>query len=202
MRTDRDFITALASGTVGALALASSMYNVYLQREQTRAQVLPSVHWNVGWVGDDWLMVVGNDGVGPAEVRRIRVSVDGAPVQSWVAVQEALVPGVPPAAGAGTTAVTSLRGGQTDVVIFGVNDPILARGLFLQRKRLGVELCYCSVLADCWVVGGRGLDSDPPQPVRRCDPDPTPFQPVDDRGIEKVLSDLAASDAGATKDAE
>ena len=39
----RDLLAAVASGFVGALALATSTYNVYLQRQQVKASVWPHV---------------------------------------------------------------------------------------------------------------------------------------------------------------
>src|ERR1700691_118048 len=84
-RSHRDLIAGLTSGFVGALALATSLYNVYLQREQVRAQVWPKITLqDAKGDGDDYGISIANRGVGPADIQRMGVFVDGTPMKSWV----------------------------------------------------------------------------------------------------------------------
>ncbi len=197
-RSHRDLFAALASGFVGALALASSIYNVYLQRQQVRAQVLPRLEWNVHWSGQEWVLDVSNQGVGPADVRRVRVFVDDHPAHNWLDAEKALLGGSRSSLGLVGNVVRTLSPGQT-IQAFKVGDDELARGMFAARSRLGVELCYCSTLEDCWTVWGRGLGSNATTSVASCPPDPTPFSLFDEKALDDFVRSLmpGASDAAA-----
>jgi hypothetical protein len=80
----RELLAALVSGFVGAVALATSTYTVYLQRQQVRAQVWPYLVMGADWGHDGLVLDVVNRGVGPAAVKRVRVTVDGKPMEDWV----------------------------------------------------------------------------------------------------------------------
>jgi hypothetical protein len=196
-RSNRDLFAALASGFVATLALASSVYNVYLQRQQVRAQVLPTMEWGVHWESDDaWTFVVSNRGVGPANVKRMRVFVDGKPEATWLAAEKALLPGRNATIGTTHPIVSTMSPGQ-QAEAFRIGDKGLAVGMFLERRRLAVELCYCSTLDDCWIAAGRGVRSDPPTPVAACTPDAVPFQPLDEGAVDDLVKSMM-SDAGAS----
>ncbi len=188
-RSNRDLFAALASGFVGALALASSIYNVYLQRQQVRAQVLPRVEWNVHWTGESWVLGVSNQGVGPADVKRMRVFVDDHPAQNWLDAEKALLGGNHTSLGLAGNVIRTLSPGQ-NVAALTLGEPELAREMFAERRRLGVELCYCSTLEDCWVVAGHGLASELTVQVGSCAPDPVPFAMFDEQALDDYVRSL------------
>ncbi len=184
----RDFLTALASGFVAALALASSIYNVYLQRQQVKAQVFPRMTFGVSWTGNDWQFVVKNVGVGPADIRQVHVWVDGKPVTSWDAAERALFHGGPISVGTTTPILTMVSPGDS-LHAFALEDPDLARAMFNERRRLEVELCYCSTLDDCWSVKGTD-ESDRPVPVPECKFETSGFNGADEAAIDDYLRSI------------
>ncbi len=166
-------IDAIASGFVGALALAVSTYNVYLQREQIRAQVWPHLEWSYSDPGDgafEWNLE--NTGVGPARIRSVRMTVDGKPAKNW---DEALVlfAGTDPArhkvldAWHAHSLYSSIAGRVVGAGVMvhplrlpGIDDDV-RQPLRTAYDSINVEICYCSTLDECWMVGGS-------KPVRAC----------------------------------
>jgi len=163
-RFDRDLVVALMSGFIGALALAVSSYNVYLQHKQVRAQVWPRLLLMPSLNDEGFQYHLENGGIGPAEIRGIRVFVDGKRVEDWPAAILCLTGHNVPDHGwsystmGGTLAIA----GQTRRVL-AVADPAIATAMFKGQRRLRTEICYCSALEDCWV-----LESNVPRPVSQC----------------------------------
>ena len=194
----REMVTAVVSFFVGALALATSTYNVYLQRQQVRAQVLPRLDVATNFGTEGLEVVVTNRGVGPAMVKRLRVSVDGKRTTDWT---EAVV--------------RMLRRNRLDdeMGIHSLEGTVMSPGLevsalkmrsftnsvaFLrERRRLDVEICYCSTLDDCWTVEAPGSGVSVTRDVLRCDPDAKPFESLDEHTLDEMLDLIAKGDGGA-----
>jgi hypothetical protein len=195
----RELFAAIASGFVGALALATSTYNVYLQRQQVRAQVWPRLTFVTSLSKSDGLTVtLTNRGVGPAEVQRVRVLVDGKPAEDWPDALGKLL-------GSGSFSVGGIAPIEHEIVSPGLEIHALkiadtrdATKLVSQMDRLEIELCYCSTLDDCWIEGPPGPHLTPTtRPIDRCVPDAKPFKSLSDKTLNGMLGDLQdANDAG------
>jgi hypothetical protein len=129
---------------------------------------------------------VENQGVGPARIAEVTVTVNGRPVNDLNALLDACcAPGLLKAAAAGKTSfggidndsvITStlrdrmIRPGQSiDAIDWRVT---LANAAAVQSFRRGVgrgsikgSICYCSVFDECWT---RGFGDRKPQPVASC----------------------------------
>jgi hypothetical protein len=184
---NRDLLAASASGLVGALALATSTYNVYLQRQQVRAQVWPRLNLDDDWSDGVLTLQVQNRGMGPANVKRVRISVDGAPAGDWVSVILALLkkkslqlPNINKLEGQVMSPgfqISPLKISGPDAVEF-----------LKQRRRLGFEACYCSTLDECWVLSVPNLaEEGTTKAVDGCAPDARPFQSVDATTMDRIL---------------
>lgn len=167
-------LPALVAGLVAVSALAVSAHTAWLQRTQVRAQVWPRVELSVTPLPGDLRYRVSNVGVGPARLRQVVVTVDGKPMEGWAQVRAALLPvppppPPPPVPAAAGGAVPPQRPGACTMSTFhgrvigaGTGFDVLAcsgpfadaLGKELQKGRVGVELCYCSVLDECWLLGG------------------------------------------------
>ena len=154
-------IDAIASGFVGALALAVSTYNVYLQREQIRAQVWPHLEWTYTETGGgsqfEWN--VENTGVGPAVVKAVRVRVDGKSVKTWGEALDLLGKVDPELKEFATyddviheqLVGRVLGSGVTHHPLrFGGTRPEEQKLLVRAYEKAEVEICYCSTLDECW----------------------------------------------------
>jgi hypothetical protein len=156
-------IDAIASGFVAALALAVSTYNVYLQREQLRAQMWPHLQWMYSNSSSVFQLEAMNAGVGPAIIEGVRVTVDGKQAETWKAAFD-MAARADPALGAllgnpefafGTSSL-SRRVLGAGVTVNPVQSPIKteeARQLFPRVfEKVQVEICYCSTLHECWIA--------------------------------------------------
>jgi hypothetical protein len=170
-RWDRDLAVAVISGFVGALALAVSTYNVYLQHQQVRAQVWPRMLFMPSLNDEGFSYSLENGGIGPAEIRSVRVLVDDKPVDDWPDAVKRIT-GKELVRGQwaySTMHGTLITAGSTRMVLKVTPDAI-GSVLFEQQSRLRAEICYCSALNDCWV-----LERNAPRAVGKCPDFDHPF---------------------------
>ena len=201
----RDLLAALASGFVGALALATSTYNVYLQRQQVRAEVWPrlvlradySVAVGEDAPGDDFDISVVNRGVGPANVKRVRVTVDGERAKTWLEAEAMLLRAHDLKESYSIQPIENeVLSPGLEIMTFKIRQH--AREIVAERRRLGTEICYCSTLDECWLL----RSSDPCRGRRArsrspgCEPDAVPFHSIGGELLEH-LNAGAPADAGS-----
>jgi hypothetical protein len=194
----RDLLAASASGFVAVLALATSTYNVYLQRQQIRAQVWPRLTLSTDWSDDVVTLQLQNRGVGPANVRRVRVTVDGARAFDWISAIRSILKKK-------AFRLPSINEIENQVMSPGQEiAPLKLIGpdaitLLKERRRLGIEICYCSSLDECWLLSAPYL-ADPAvtTPVAECVPDNPAFESVAAKTWDEILEQqrLLMLDAG------
>lgn len=167
-----DAYAAVIATLVGLLALAVSAYTAYVQREQLRAQVWPSVMLATYNLAPNLALQLVNAGTGPARIVATRVTVDHEPVASWWHAQRAM--------GAESNGLIISQLSST-VVPAGKELAFLRpaseenaearfQDQFLSNKHVVVvTVCYCSVLDDCWLV----TTTTTPEPIG--DPDNCPI---------------------------
>jgi hypothetical protein len=192
LRRHRELLAALASGFVGALALATSTYNVYLQRQQVRAQVWPRLVMEANYdIEKNLSLSFTNRGVGPAEVKRVRVLVDGKRAEDWPDAESMLLRKADFQMPVGNSIEDQVLSPGLEIRSFVIRDANDARDIFVQRNRITIELCYCSTLDDCWLDVHRGLFAAPTtQPVAACPPDPKPFHSLSAETMDQLAAKL------------
>ena len=162
---------SLAAGVGALCAVAVSLYQTALAREQQRASAWPYVAQSNSYVtGRPYERLVENEGIGPARVRSFRVLVDDRPVATWGAAVRALTD-LPDS----NVVYSSL--GRGSVLPPGAGRTLLqlppgpqARRFWSEAQtRLTTIVCYCSVYDECWEADSR---RDEPTPVRACTDDP------------------------------
>jgi len=170
-----DMLVGISAVFIGLCALAVSLYEASLMREEQRSAVLPMLELarsyyvdteNTEAVGWRLLLHAENVGIGPALVRDFVVTVDDVPQPDW------------------RTSITSLVGtnvpidyGQSQingrtipperrVVMLDIPNDELASEILKQFDRLDFTACYCSVFDECWTTSySRFGDS---RPVEAC----------------------------------
>jgi hypothetical protein len=146
---------------VGVCALAVSGYTAYVQRQQLRAAVWPILEFNTSNEPHIRLSL-DNKGVGPAIIRHVRVTVDGQPVPNWYeALQKMLGPGGHSFSESTMTGHVLSAGESMNILVphnddatpltFDKSNPLWAE-MNKDRERVGVEICYCSTLGECWTL--------------------------------------------------
>ncbi|HVT33523.1 MAG TPA: hypothetical protein VHE32_12795 [Rhodanobacteraceae bacterium] len=159
---------------VSVSALALGAYQTRLMQEQARAGVWP--YLSIGYTyssnvdKDAFIWTVNNNGVGPAKVESVEVSLDGKPVRDWKETL-ALLGSTDPSPSIATSSI----GGEvippntnreTTVAPIRVNDRAIAKLFKDAEHRFGMDICYCSVYDDCWIAHWQKPAADP---VERCE---------------------------------
>lgn len=181
-----EYVIGGAAVLISAISLQLAISANQTQERLLAASTWPHMQFSTGNRLDDGTQAVTlsleNAGVGPARVRSVRVRHDGAVMHTSDTLLRAcctpgdgnlsvissdpvrvLVPG---------ESVTFLRYDRTSP-----DDPVYA-ALNRARWNVEVEVCYCSVLDDCWMLVTRPREAQPrePTPVKQC-----PVVPFEER---------------------
>lgn len=151
-RMQWDAVAAVIAALIGLLALVVSGYTAILQREQVRAEVWPYLQPAIS--PSRRTASVENKGVGPAQVRSLKVYVDGVPQRNWPAAFDAL--------GLGDlrdTPISTLSGiviapAETIQQLTFPDEADFQR-FYKEYPRIQMALCYCSTLDECWMLDER-----------------------------------------------
>lgn len=173
-------ITAVAAVVVAILQTQVMHDEAQMEREHARLSVLPSVFVYTGsHVGDAegsfWIGAV-NQGIGPASIEGMTVSIDGDVKKTWAQM-----------VATGTDEQVFIGGSNRNVdsVAFTDIDPgvllpadarveaIKLEGMpeiatilrDVLSNRVEVSVCYCSLYRDCWTVNNVRTR---PEPVKSC----------------------------------
>jgi hypothetical protein len=175
-RAALDRALSASAGLVALCALGISFYQAYLTREQQRASVWPRLDLMMTTGGPAYARMVRNQGLGPALVRSVEVTVDGRPVRRWGEVARLLLGDSADAMIARDSTLTFevntvtrglvIQPGTTVYHLRVENSPIVRRVERAAARRLRTRVCYCSLYNDCWAVR-EGADIDP-APVDAC----------------------------------
>lgn len=164
-RRDWNGVSAVIAALIGLLALLVSGYTAWLQQQQVRAQVWPRLQLMSS--GSLQEVLVMNKGVGPALVRSVRVTIDGAVVRNWKELEKIL--GVTPAEYVQSTVNgTILSAGERYVMASFPEKPVWDR-VRPALQRMDRRMCFCSTLDECWWVGTTTSGANDYQPVGRCE---------------------------------
>ncbi len=158
---DADMIAALSAVVVGACALAVSIYQSMLMREQQQASVWPHVEIGREYrrvEGDKHVfkVIVENTGIGPARLVTLRVLLDGKYQTDWPSAIKALGLPQPKIQTRASVAGRVLLPGANIIALIVDEDAAasaLERAIASEAPRLDAEICYCSIYGRCYRVG-------------------------------------------------
>jgi hypothetical protein len=150
---------SVAAIGISALALAIGVYQTRLMQAQARAGVWPYVKIGLSYAdsGDSpgFEIHVENNGVGPAVVKSVRVSLDDKPLHGW---NDAFPPimghGEARAKlqGLGGVVIPPSTNRETAIVAIRIDDPAQAQKFYEARDRFKIDICYFSVYDECWTA--------------------------------------------------
>lgn len=155
-----EMLVGVSAVLIGVCALAVSVYETALMREQQRSAVLPILELSRSYFttpdsnGNEWRLTlqVGNVGIGPAQVRDFQVTVDGAAQPTWGAAMQALLRRSEPVAYGQSSINGRTIPPDHSVTMFDLGDTGLAAAILDQFDRLDYEACFCSVFDECWTT--------------------------------------------------
>jgi hypothetical protein len=178
----------LLIATLALLASAAASIATVVQTRvvanQLSASVWPYLSFNLAASPGQIGVTVDNDGLGPALVRNVRLTIDGRQMTEWRRVLRLLIL---PKAGARKSAAhthsgvdeqdvgfgTVIRPGATLDVIAVKNEALDYAFLNALKPRIDMQICYCSILGQCWVADLAAADQ--PKSVNDCGPKGPPL---------------------------
>ena len=169
-----------ASSLTSALALATSIFalaigawQTRLMQGQARASVWP--YLSVGYTyssntdTDGFIWRIDNNGVGPARVETVALTLDGKPMRNWDEALDALGfkerPNMSTTSFSGDVIPPNLNR-ETAIQAIRINRRDVAAAFKAAVDRFAMDVCYCSVYDECWVAHWAKPKVDP---VARCD---------------------------------
>jgi hypothetical protein len=160
-------IQIVAPLLISTIALVASLYQLRMASRSISAQTWPYV--TLGWrYGVDEIGIsVSNDGLGPALVRNVILTIDQKPqrdVVSALKLNELVRASGPVVSIDGLTRGIVIRAGNS-VNAFSVHDPVSAKQLLSAKSRIDLQICYCSILGRCWTSS---IADAIPQDVSSC----------------------------------
>jgi hypothetical protein len=151
-RREGNLLVAIISGLIGILALVVSTYNVFLQQKQVRAQVWPRLLFAPSF-DHSFTYDLQNGGIGPAEIRTLKILVDGKPAEDWHdAILRITGKDLKPGDWGYSTMHGSLAIAGSSRHVLTVHDDSIGHSMFREQGRLRAEICYCSALDECWLL--------------------------------------------------
>lgn len=152
-------LTSALALAVSIFALAIGAWQTRLMQGQARASVWP--HLEVGYTYNSnvdengFIWRIDNNGVGPARVESVALTLDGKPMKNWSEVLKALG-----FSGEMRVSTTSLAGEvippslnrETAIETIRINQRDAAVQFKAAVPRFTMDVCYCSVYDDCWVA--------------------------------------------------
>ncbi len=170
-RRDWDAAAAVIAALVGLLALCVSGYTAYLQRQQVRAQVWPFIE--AGNDDNQLSLIAYSKGVGPAIVHTMQVLIDGKPQHDWNGVLDMLKVEKPRHYSQSTISPSVVSAGEHVSLIKFEDKEVWQRFRTAAIDRIGISLCYCSTLGECWLyrdsqLVGFKTSTMSVQPIERC----------------------------------
>ena len=151
-----EMLVALSALFIGVLTAVISIYSAYVDRAYARASVWPKVEIYRSFSPDTFSYVVSNRGTGPAIIKYAKVSVGERFIKQWNEVD------VFSKIGQSHISSITLPPEQTITPVIYEGD--LVADIMELDKSVGIELCYCSIYGDCWVV----VRSVQTKPVSEC----------------------------------
>lgn len=154
-----EYIVALSAIFVSIATLAVYMYQARIMQNQLHTSVWPYVQWSYSNVGKEFYLVVENKGIGPALIRKTKMTLDGAEMGSNRDLFKTLM------GNAGFDFINSTVNGSVispgeRIELFHIYDSLYAKkldSLIIQNDlhKFNYTICYCSVYGDCWTTDGR-----------------------------------------------
>ena len=165
-RLRTDLIIALVAVLISAIAAAAAAYQTYVINQQFSATVWPYLALDDTYGTGGIKVVLENDGLGPAIVRSAALNIDGRAAYRWSDVV-AQVPRPHGSHLAGLTASLGngevIRAGdaRTLLDLHGTLAGATTVLRFERQHRVSLDVCYCSILAQCWIAHLLTQNSNP-----------------------------------------
>ena len=168
-----DFFVAIVALVISTIAAGASVYQTVAIHEQLSAQIWP--YLDIGTTQDPafYEIDLANDGLGPALIERVKIAYDGKVMNrdlSTVMAPEAKLLRAKAKSATERAKVQSATAtlSSGDVLPAGHVRRLLrvapgefARFALAEQNKTSIEICYCSLLQQCWIMDSTKTGQQP-----------------------------------------
>jgi len=163
--TSTSRILPICALLISVVACAASLYQLRMASSSISAQTWPYV--TIGWryANDQTGIVVDNDGLGPALIRDVVLTIDGRNQRDAISgVQQIIGNSRAEIHIDALTRGVVIRAGKS-LNLFEVRGATWANQLHGAQSRVNLQICYCSILGQCWT---NSLAGAIPRSISKC----------------------------------
>ncbi len=167
-------VIAICALLISAITGGAIVYQTRIIQSQYAATIWPYLSVDTDILNPRHVVViVTNDGLGPALIRSAQLFVDGRHVPSWENLTSLIARDIPHGKatfGSSTiNASTTIRPGDTHHLIEVILPPS-ASAAVLKRHKIALRFCYCSLNDACWTLHSEPgtVTGEYPQRVASC----------------------------------
>ena len=160
---ESEMLVALSAIFISICALVATIYEANLERQNQLLSVWPRIIIQTNTGDHEYSISAVNKGLGPALIKTAKVTVDGKEANSWQEIFKEL--GVSDDYSQNSNELSSSIISRDEAVpAIEIKSAKVGKKLREESKRIDVEICYCSVYDDCWLVS----KSEQYKPVEQC----------------------------------
>lgn len=139
-----EMLVALTALFIGLLTAVISVYSAYIDRAYAKASVWPKIEIYRSHSNMRFSYGVVNKGTGPAIINYAKVTAGTQYLKVWSDLSA-------------FSSITQSHFGTITLPSGQVVEPLVYRGdaiadVLALDENIGIELCYCSIYGDCWIV--------------------------------------------------
>ncbi len=139
-----EMIVALSALLIGLVTAFTSIYSAYVDREYARASVWPRLEIFRSFSKDTFSYGVTNSGTGPAIIKYAKVQHGSTYIKNWHEIEQ----------------FNNIRQSHVSTRTLAPQKTITpisyqgddAKKLVEVDNHISIELCYCSIYEECWVI--------------------------------------------------
>ena len=149
-----EMIVALSALFIGLVTAFTSIYSAYVDRAYARASVWPRLEVFRSYSGEKFSYGVTNSGTGPALIMYAKIHDGSKFIKEWSEIKPL------------SNIVQSQLGNRTLPPQSNIT-PVLYQGddisaVLKADKAISIELCYCSIYKECWVIDRKSQPEEVP----------------------------------------
>jgi hypothetical protein len=139
-----EMIVALSALLIGLVTAFTSIYSAYVDRQYAKASVWPRLEIFRSFSGNSFSYGVSNNGTGPALIKYAKVQNDSKYIKMWKEIE--VFKNIKQSHISNRT--LSPQNSITPVLYSGED----AKAFVKADDLISIELCYCSIYEECWVI--------------------------------------------------
>lgn len=146
-----EMLIAISALVISVITAFTSIYSAFTDRTYARASAWPRLEIARSHEGEiSHRYIIANNGTGPALLHYAKVSFSGQPLKSWGQLFSTL--GQADVSFSQSHIGDIVLPAQQKVTAIHIRTPQAVAAYYASPAPVSIELCYCSIYDECWVV--------------------------------------------------